>query len=190
MKTNINEARYFIAILPPPDVCKEIVLIKQEISEKYRSKAALRSPPHITLYMPFRLKLKKTSALISLLQEFAQENIQFSIETEHYGAFPPRVIFIKIKENNTLRMLQKELRRHLALEMGIWNEEFDRRPFYPHITVGFRDLKKSMFAEAWHDFKKRSFQTSFEVNSISLMKHDGKQWLAMDHFLFSCNSES
>jgi 2'-5' RNA ligase len=57
-------------------------------------------------------------------------------------------------------------------------------PFHPHITLAFRDLKKTMFEAAWNEFKEKSFQTSFVMNAIDLLKHDGKCWHPLHRFHF------
>ena len=41
--------------------------IKQEFANRFNSKAALRSPPHITLHMPFKWKEEKEVKLIDVL---------------------------------------------------------------------------------------------------------------------------
>ena len=51
--------RYFIAIIPPEPIHDQIVNIKKDISTKHNTYAALKSPPHITLHMPFNLEHNK-----------------------------------------------------------------------------------------------------------------------------------
>ena len=45
--------QYFVALIPPSPVYEEAQALKEYFREKYNSKAALNSPPHITLHMPF-----------------------------------------------------------------------------------------------------------------------------------------
>ena len=40
---------FFIALLPPPEVQEIATKIKLEFAEIYNSRAALKSPPHVTL---------------------------------------------------------------------------------------------------------------------------------------------
>jgi len=55
--------RYFIAIIPAEPWYSEALQLKKEVRDVYESKGALRSPPHITLHMPFRWTLKKLKFL-------------------------------------------------------------------------------------------------------------------------------
>ena len=52
--------RYFIALIPPEPLFTQIHQLKIYCSEAFGSKAALRSPPHLTLHMPFEWTSKKT----------------------------------------------------------------------------------------------------------------------------------
>ena len=44
---------YFIAIVPEEPLLGRINTIKAEVAQKYKTKASLKSPAHITLFPPF-----------------------------------------------------------------------------------------------------------------------------------------
>ncbi|MEM9078853.1 MAG: 2'-5' RNA ligase family protein, partial [Bacteroidota bacterium] len=71
---------YFIAIIPPDPIFSFALQQKEYIAEYYNSKAALRSPPHITLHMPFRLKESREAPLIQYLDNLAKANPQFLLK--------------------------------------------------------------------------------------------------------------
>ena len=48
--------------------------------------------------------------------------------------------------------------------------------FHPHLTMAFRDLAPQMFSKAWDVYKDEPFESSFDVNKIWLLKHNGKSW--------------
>jgi 2'-5' RNA ligase len=50
---------FFIALLPPLEVQEIATKIKLEFAEIYNSRAALKSPPHVTLQPPFRWNLEQ-----------------------------------------------------------------------------------------------------------------------------------
>lgn len=175
---------YFIALLLPEPLAKELRGLKELFRDKYQSKASLNSPPHITLYMPFRWPDKKKELLVQALNDLAQKHTAFKTQLEDFGAFSPRVIFADVKPNPELEELQKDMirvgKRALKLEGG----DYKNRAFHPHITLAFRDLKKARFFEAWDDFKARSFKADFEVNKFYLMKHNGTLWQEDRYFGF------
>jgi 2'-5' RNA ligase len=180
-----KDPKYFIAILPPSPIYEEALEIKRHFETKYNSKGALKSPPHITLHMPFLWKEKKERLLIEKLNQFASASPSFQIEFGGFGSFPPRVIFINVASNSNLNELQRSLNRFCKTELQLFNSQYRDLPFHPHLTVAFRDLKKDKFAEAWSEFENKSFQRVFQCESITLLKHDGHEWIPLKHFQLS-----
>ncbi len=181
---------FFIAILPPEPIQKEVTLIKEEVRDKFGSKHALKSPPHITLHMPFRWKLKKLDRLHTATNLMAKDLIPFNIELSAFGSFPPRVIFIDVVENQHLRALQNRIARLSRLHLGLDNADYKNRGFHPHMTIAFRDLKKSKFASAWSKFRSRSFHTTFSVEQLTLLMHRDNRWSVYKTFPFSRGGHS
>jgi len=179
-----SKKHYFIAVLPPPPISAEINEIKNYIAEKFHSKAALRSPPHITLYMPFWWE-EEEEKLKDYLLKFAAEQTPLEIALKGFGAFPPRVIYIKIKAPHEFEILQFSLKDYLRDKPGIFNEKFFSRPFRPHLTVAFRDLTKIDFERAWLEFKNKQFNHRFKMNALCLLKHNGKHWEIDEEFKMS-----
>ena len=95
----------------------------------------------------------------------------------NFGAFKPRVIYIKISENGSLYALYEKLNR-------TFNEGKHGGRFNPHMTLAFRDLSKVMFYKAWQKYKSMPFRAEFDVHSLFLLKHDQKHWELYREFRF------
>jgi 2'-5' RNA ligase len=175
--------KYFIAIIPPEPVYSEIELIKKDVSVKYSNKSALRSPPHITLHMPFEYKTEKEAVLFSALESFSFTD-QFTIHLHNFSCFEPKVVFIDVMPNETLSNLQSSLVQHIKVNLNIFNQAEALRGFHPHITIAFRDLKKTSFYEMMAEYKEKQFTANFKVSSFFLLKHTGKHWLPYKEFKF------
>jgi 2'-5' RNA ligase len=176
---------YFVAVTPDEEVSRQVHQIKLHIADQYNSKAALKSPPHITLYMPFRWKEEKEDRLFSTLSETASSYQPFPVYLKNFGAFEPRAIFVRVEENKSLTLLRKDIIKAFKRQLNIFDKGFEERPFRPHLTVGFRDLKKPMFRKAWEEeFKEKEFEARFEVQGITLLKHNGKHWEQFRNFGF------
>ena len=171
---------YFVAIVPEEPVYSEVLAFKTEFRDRYNSSAALRSPPHITLYMPFQWQEEKEELLLISLNNQASLHQPFKLSLVNFGAFPPRVIYIKVKESDALNNLQKATHKNAATNWHIYPQP-NSRPFIPHMTIAFRDLKKPLFAEAWQDFEQRKYSTEFTVRDLCLLKHNGKTWNTLHH---------
>jgi 2'-5' RNA ligase len=175
-KSQQNLARYFIAIIPPSPIFEEALSLKNYFKGKYNSKASLNSPPHITLHMPFLWKEEDENELINSLSDFAKGQESIEILLTDFGAFAPRVIFISLQMNEKLSQFQKQLEGFCKTELNLFNAQYKGRPFHPHVTLAFRDLKKSMFLVAWNEFKEKKFSATFFASGFDLMKHDGNAW--------------
>lgn len=167
---------YFIGIIPPDDISVDITEIKKHFKEKYNSSAALRSPPHITMHMPFRMTSEKLSQLIKELERKMSAQKPLQIELKDFGAFPPRVIFIHVEDNDGLSVLQKEVSSIMRQNFGFVNPNYKDQVFRAHITVAFRDLRKAEFKKSWEIFAGREFRRKFTCSSINILKHNGKFW--------------
>jgi 2'-5' RNA ligase len=175
-------ARFFVALLPPPALRAEITAIQHDIWQRFQSKAALRSPPHITLQPPFIWPLDQVAHLERSLAAFAQQQSPVPIDLEGYGAFPPRVIYVNVQRQGPLMALQPALMDYLETHWAIAHPPSRQRPFAPHITVGFRDLKPAAFKIAWAEFKDQPFKADFVVQALTLLRHDGQTWQIFSEF--------
>lgn len=176
---------YFIAIVPPSPTYEEAQELKTYFRDHYRSKASLNSPPHITLHMPFQWKEKKEEELVAGLSDFASQLVAFNLNLKNFSCFSPKVIFIDVETNPELNELQKNLHKFCKRELNLFNADYREQPFYPHITLAFRDLKKPAFHKAWEEFKEKQFNAEFQVDKITLLKHTGKVWLVHKDFSIS-----
>lgn len=180
---NEKRKQYFVALIPPSPVFDEALALKEYFKERYQSKAALNSPPHVTLHMPFLWNEEKERKLVGKLQEFASKYDPIKICLDNFSHFPPRVIFIAVAESDALAALQKELHRFFKRELDIFNANYQDRPYHPHLTLAFRDLRKSQYHLAWQEFSKREFKAEFMADKIALLKHNGKRWDVIKEFL-------
>ncbi len=168
-----KEKLFFIALVPPEPLLTKVAELKQKVAIEFGVRAALKSPPHITLHMPFKLKERKEIELLGVLEKIKIEppTVQF----HGIGSFEPRVLFLKILESPGLHILEKTVHSYLK-PIQIFNNQYKGKPFHPHLTLAFRDLKKEAFYTAWERYKALSFESQFVANEFSLLKHNGSVW--------------
>ncbi len=175
----MSEQLYFIAIVPPEDIQKEITELKQFIASRFGSRHALNAPPHITLHMPFRWKDKKIELLHETIAEINKEISPFEVELNGFDFFEPRVVFVSVNKNLPLEELQRLVVSRCSTSLKLDNANYKNQVFHPHVTIGFRDLRKRMFYAAKEHFEKKAIDCRFQVNRIELLKHNGKKWNIM-----------
>lgn len=181
-----SESLFFIALLPPVDIQNEVTAIKQYFVEKYNSRHALKSPPHVTLQPPFKWS-EKLDHLEECLADFSKAYSPIPITLSGFGAFPPRVIYVNVIKTPELLTIQKELMSHLETSLNIVDKVSKRRPFSPHMTVAFRDLTRQNFRAAWLEFEQKSLEYQFTVSQLTLLVHNGQRWNIKAEFPFELN---
>jgi 2'-5' RNA ligase len=172
----LNRNLYFVAVLPPEDIQEEVRKIKLIFKNQYGAEHALNSPAHLTLIPPFQWPVEKETDLEGSLDLFNRKEVPFEVELNGMGAFRPRVIYIDVVKNDSLSGLHKRLKNLLEAKWNIPELRRDKKPFNPHMTVAFRDLKKENFLASWDEFKDKKFQARFTVDRIVLLIHRLKRW--------------
>lgn len=178
-----DQKRYFIAIIPPEPLFSRVEDLKKEMMHKYHTKAALRSPAHITLHMPFLWSETKEKRLFNILAQ-TTTCLSFPIKLNGFGAFPPRTLYVRPEENPSLHQLYACITRQTREKLNLFHAEH-KNGFHPHMTVAFRDLKKPEFFLAWEEFKDKPFEDTFRAEGFWLLKHTGKFWVAYQYFAFA-----
>jgi 2'-5' RNA ligase len=173
--------RYFIAILPPGNISSYITKVKETIVKTYNSKAALSSPPHITLVPPFEIEEGKEEELTDLLTEFSKQQSPFPITLNGYGSFPPKVIFMDVEYQVKLENLYTSLNSYL-----LYNGVVQKMPgdFHAHITVAFKDLTENNFHAAWVEYSKKKPYFKWKCDDLSLLKYEDNHWTIKRNFIF------
>ncbi|QSJ14461.1 2'-5' RNA ligase family protein [Nostoc sp. UHCC 0702] len=175
---------YFIALLPPLDIQDYANQIKQYFADKYGSRHAQKSPPHITLQPPFQWLNNDVAVLEAALREFASEQHLVPITLSGFATFPPRVIYIDVVKSQELLRLQANLMAHMEASLGIVDKVSKKRAFTPHMTVAFRDLTRQNFKAAWLKFENRQLYFEFTADKLTLLIHNGRRWNIKSEFAF------
>ncbi|MDH5476536.1 MAG: 2'-5' RNA ligase family protein [Cyclobacteriaceae bacterium] len=165
---------YFIALVPPEPLKGKLKLLKKSFGERFNCKAALKSPPHITLHMPFRFPEEKEVQLIEQLQVVSRRDI-FTIQLNNFGSFEPRVVYINVDATEQLTLLFNNVQKTMK-RLNVFNADYKNKGFHPHLTIAFRDLKKSIFPIAWDEYQFKQCSEQFDADCFVLLKHNGKHW--------------
>jgi len=162
----LNE--YLLVISPEESVSEEITKIKYKFSDDYGCKYAARLKPHCTL-MNFVQHQRVENHLIREFDSIVASFIPIAITLDGFGQYPMHTIFIKIKDGKKI----KEMVTALKLKFrSVKNEIKPFKPIYlsdPHLTVA-RGMTQAQFNQAWTEWGKRKFSSSFNVNNVRLLK--------------------
>ncbi len=167
--------RCFIAIELPEAVKSTLSGIEEDLK---KSKADVRwvKPDNIHLTLKFfgNIEEKKTEKIIEIMENICNQYAPFTIEIKGMGTFPniksPRVLWVGIEGNDTLKTLQEEIENKME-SIGFERED---RAFTAHLTLGrFRtSIEKEGLLKAVKLHEKDTFVGSINVQSLSLIRSD------------------
>lgn len=167
--------KYFLALIPPTEVVERVQKIKNELQETFGLKYALKSPPHLTIKMPFNFNEAKEDQLVASLQEHTNRQDEFRVNIAGVGKFGNRVIFLRVEKSEELIRFQQGVSKFCKTELHL-SQELSDRNFHPHMTVAFKDLKASHFSEIFRFVSDRGFDAEFSVGGIALLKRSDGIW--------------
>ena len=173
--------RLLIALMAPPDVDRFASQIIDELSDRYHTRTA-RVSPHITVQAPFRWPRTRIPALEQALIQFAHDYASIPIELEGFGAFGKKVLYIRVKKSEELKVFQAALASYLAQTFQIVDPKAQKRPFSPHITVASRKLTSRTFDQAWQYLQQYSVEWHYVSDRLTLLIHDEYQWHIYQEF--------
>ena len=172
---------YFIAIIPPESVKNELTSFKEDFAKRFQSKKALNIVPHITLKIPFRVDNKEHDTLLKWFVDLDLNVRPFNIRLDGFGSFMRRgqpIVFVRPVATDDLTALQKNLIIKMESDFPDYVDK-DDHSFTPHMTIAYRDLDRSVYKQAWKEYKSKKYEAEFHVNRIALLMHNSKVWNVM-----------
>ncbi len=185
MSTNL----YCISIELPDELNATIDRVKEAFSARYSSKKALNHRARITLVPPFKADKDLAASLGRGLSKLMRTQATFSLEFNGYGAFAPKVIYIKVEKSKELRQIYFNLKRFLIRYFPFENYHFGTG-FQPNIVVAYRDLTKANYDRAILEYSTRKFRASLGVEGLYLLCHSGEKWEVIQRFELSARDKA
>ena len=176
--------KYFLAIVPCEPVFGMTNDLKEKLFEVFGLKYALKSPPHVTLKMPFLHNEKKERQMVESLRGFFEQEKSFSLALGGIGSFGNRVAFLKIKYPPELKDCQRRLLAftRVALKKKV---EISDSNYHPHMTLAYRDVKKDQFQQVMDYLGPRKVKGSFEAREVAVLKKENGAWVIIDNLKLS-----
>ena len=125
----MSDSLYFIAIIPPDPIRKDVLNLQNRVAMEFGSCHALKAPPHITLHMPFKWKGKNLEKLRSLIKGINDEIDSFEVQLKDFDVFEPRVVFVNVETCTELGLLQREVVQKCRRELNLDNANYKNRAF-------------------------------------------------------------
>lgn len=173
---------FFLAVLPPQEIAKEITGFKKYAAEHFESSHSLKSPPHVTIFPPFRWKESELYKLEKQIKIVVKATEPFYVQLENFSCFSPKVIYVDVHKSEELKDLNKALKIRFLQELGLSDKS--PHPFTPHMTIAFKDLKRPFFLRAWAHYSQLRYERIFKTEKLVMLKHNGAYWEVFKSFPF------
>lgn len=171
----MGKQRYYVAIVPEGEIQTQLQELKLHISEEYKTRAAMKSPAHITLFPPFEVDENMEMLLRHTLDRTVTLFQPFDLITNNFDYFPPRVAFVAIEPNEQLDKLERAVRHHLK-ELSFLRSTKIQSHFHPHITLGNRDWTPQQFEACRKELQTMTFREKLSVQDVCLLRYNRMQW--------------
>ena len=154
---------------------RKLLKWKNWMKENFGVVAALSSPGHVTMIPPFWMKDELESVLINALDKFANSCNEFLIRLRNFSHFKSRTIYLKAETTSTLADFREDLFQFLKYRRSFPVPKKEGE-FTPHLTIATRDLDRKTFRQAWEHFKALDYHADWNCRSVSLLRHNKKNW--------------
>jgi 2'-5' RNA ligase len=178
---------YFLGIIAPELIASEIKGFQEHCAQKYKSKAALKIPPHLTLIPPFYLERSREAELTNAIGAFAAKQRENELSIQGFNSFGAGTIYVAFEKNPALKNMQKELALLMSKKFGILKKDGPAYAFTPHITVAYKDLSPLRFEEAMTEFQRRIYRRKWKAASIAIVRNDFGKWNTVMDLEFNFN---
>ena len=171
-------ALYYIATLCPPAIDEKVSEYKQYMQSKYGSRAAQKSPAHLTIVPPFKAEEDMEQLLKDFVEKYNADFSAFDIHLKNFDHFNQRVLFVSAVPGEELSNLEKEVNQQFSEAFP--SIIFRTKPeFHPHVTIATRDIPEHRFDEIWDYFQQQEMDVSFTASEITVLKLVQGRWSRM-----------
>ena len=167
--------RVFTSIDLPEELKNRLLALKNDYPD-LPARWTNRENIHITLNFLGNVDDNQLKDVLDKAESVALKYEPFVIETDRIlcgppGKFPPRMVWLNIKENEALAKLQRELENELFSLESFRFKKSEQRKYHPHITLAriksfaFRKMSNPPDINIPLDF-------SFEVASFEIVESE------------------
>jgi 2'-5' RNA ligase len=158
---------YLLVAQPDAEAYAKLMDEKEFFSAYFNTPVAVKTRPHITVasFMAFEA-MEET--LIRWMSRVISAKQSFRVTLDQYGAFRPHTIYLHVKDHQPFLQLARELK---VVDQYIQGYGCPKMHLVsnPHLTIA-RRLNADTYSEAVKIYADKSFETSFRVKELVLLR--------------------
>jgi len=154
--------------------------IELELCDKFGLCWGLKQSPHITIKQPF--ETKELEPFIKYLKKLAKNCKSFDVKLCGFNYFEPRVIFLDVKDNPSLKKLHFRIIRDMKKIFKIVPRKLEGNSIRFHSTLAVNDVTKARFLKAKEYLKKYKLKFKFRARTLGIFYYLGEDsgWIIVE----------
>ena len=167
-----NNMRIGFAILLDDESHNFARKIELELCDKFGLGWGLKQSPHITIKSPF--DTDKLEPFVKCLENLAKNTKSFDVELRGFNYFEPKVVFLDVIENPSLKRLHVRILEDLKKKFKIKPHELEGKNIKFHSTLALDDVTKTKFQKAKSYLKKYKPKFKFKAKTLGIFYYLGE----------------
>jgi len=162
-----EDYEYVLVVRPAGEVCTQVVEEMQQFYYTYKHKAALHAEPHIII-AKFFAKQPMEETIIRYMHRITSAQKSFMVMLNNYSSNPGNNIFIRVQQHEPFKQITDAL---APVDQYIQLHGYPAaiRIARPRLDVA-KKLQERIYEQAIYDYSQRTFNASFMVNELVLLK--------------------
>lgn len=159
---------YLLLANPGEEVFKKVMAEKEIFSFCYKVNVAKKTLPHITI-ANFLAKESMEDTLIKWTNKIISNQYSFEVMLNNFSGFPlSNTIYARVQNHEPFKQLATSLK---TIDEYVRSNGFPRAMLinHPHMTIAKR-LQPNVYEKALKDYSHKTFNISFAVNELILLK--------------------
>ncbi|MFP5043068.1 2'-5' RNA ligase family protein [Parasediminibacterium sp. JCM 36343] len=158
---------YLLVATPEKHIYQQVMVEKQLFADTYKEQIAIKTKPHIT-GSRFFAKEAMEATIIRWMGRAIGMQQKFIVALNNYSGFPPHSIYIRIQEHQPFKQLATALE---PIDQYVRSNDCPpmRLIRHPHLTIA-RKLSTQVFEKAIRNYAEKTFEASFEVQELVLLR--------------------
>ncbi len=159
---------YLLVVHPNEEIFNQLKAEKESFSSEYNVNIAKKTLPHITI-ANFLAKEMMEETLIKWMHKIISNHNSFDVMLNNFSGFPSsKTVYARIQNHEPFKQLAASLK---TINTYINDNGFPNAKLinYPHLTIA-RSLQQNVYEKAIMDYSHKTFNASFMVNELILLK--------------------
>jgi hypothetical protein len=164
-----RRAEYLLVIYPDGDLNDRLQDEQRQFLEEYDLRISVRNKPHITVAV-FQAGEGMEETLLRWIQRICGRYQSFEVMLNNYSGFPPHTVYLRVQDPAPFRQLAHELG---AIDDFIRSSGCPPMHLisHPYLSIA-GSLTEQVYSRAMPDYARKTFNGSFRVGELVLLKRD------------------